>query len=138
MLERALEGLEEALRYQQVKVKINCVPMANVNEGQWTALAGLAKDLPVDVRFIEMMPIGLGKKYHGRSQEDILTVLRKAYGRETIYYGKCGNGPSVYVEFRGFKGRTVSYTHLDVYKRQGGFCASRKKRGNQGGSALPG
>lgn len=105
MLERALEGLEEALRYPQVKVKINCVPMANVNEGQWTALAGLAKDLPVDVRFIEMMPIGLGKKYHGRSQEDILAVLRKAYGRETMFYGKCGNGPSVYVEFPGFKGR---------------------------------
>ena len=105
MLDKALEGLKEALRYPQVKVKINCVPMRNVNEGQWTALAGLSRDLPVDVRFIEMMPIGLGKEFHGRSQDDILEALRKAYGQETLFYGKCGNGPSVYVKFPGFKGR---------------------------------
>ena len=74
MLDKALEGLKEALRYPQVKVKINCVPMRNVNEGQWTAL-------------------------------DILEALRKAYGQETLFYGKCGNGPSVYVKFPGFKGR---------------------------------
>jgi len=59
----------------------------------------------VDVRFIEMMPIGLGKEFHGRSQDDILEALRKAYGQETLFYGKCGNGPSVYVKFPGFKGR---------------------------------
>ena len=105
MLDQALEGLKEALRYPQVKVKINCVPMRNVNEGQWTTLAGLSRDLPVDVRFIEMMPIGLGKEFQGRSQDDILAALRKAYGQETLFYGKCGNGPSIYVKFPGFKGR---------------------------------
>ena len=105
MLDQALEGLKEALRYPQVKVKINCVPMRNVNEGQWTTLAGLSRDLPVDVRFIEMMPIGLGKEFQGRRQDDSLAALRKDYGQETLFYGKCGNGPSIYVKFPGFKGR---------------------------------
>lgn len=105
-LHKSLEGLEEALKYPEVKVKINCVPLAGVNEGQWAPLAGLSKERPVDVRFIEMMPIGLGKTYQGKEQEDILAVLRQAYGREKVLHGRYGNGPSVYVQFPGFKGKT--------------------------------
>ena len=33
--------------------------------------AALAKEYPLDVRFIEMMPIGLGKAYQGSMQEVI-------------------------------------------------------------------
>lgn len=46
------------------------------------------QDSPVDVRFIEMMPIGLGR-VPGRSQDDILAALRKAYGQETLFMEKC-------------------------------------------------
>lgn len=109
-LKEALAGLDEALLYPQVQVKINCVPLLGVNEDQWVPLALLAKEQPVDVRFIEMMPIGFGKRYQGKTQEDILAVLRKSYGRETDgvrrdFGGVSGNGPSTYVAFPGFKGR---------------------------------
>lgn len=104
-LAEALMGLDEALKYPQVKVKINCVPLKGVNEDQWVPLALLSKERPVDVRFIEMMPIGFGKKYQGKTQEEILSILREAYGEEKCSYKVLGNGPGTYVEFPGFQGK---------------------------------
>ena len=54
-----------------MRVKINCVALNECNESQWGKLAALAKEYPMDVRFIEMMPIGLGKAYQGSMQEVI-------------------------------------------------------------------
>lgn len=118
MLKDVLEGVEEALKYPAVKVKINCVPLWGVNENQWVPLALLAKERPVDVRFIEMMPIGLGKKYLGKTQEDILEVLRKEYGKETSSCGVFGNGPGTYVDFPGFRGK-IGFISAMSHK----FCA---------------
>ena len=38
-----------------LRVKINCVPLSGVNEDELCSLAMLARDWPVDVRFIEMI-----------------------------------------------------------------------------------
>lgn len=104
-LRAALGGLDAALSCPQLKVKVNCVPLAGVNDREWVPLAGIARDKEADVRFIEMMPIGLGRKHAGRTQEEILEALRKAYGEEKTVQGYHGNGPGVYVRFEGFKGR---------------------------------
>ncbi|MEG0355992.1 MAG: GTP 3',8-cyclase MoaA [Lachnospiraceae bacterium] len=104
-LSKVLEGIEEALRYPKVRVKINCVPLAGVNENQWIALAHLAQERKIDVRFIEMMPIGLGKQYQGGTQEDICKVLEQVYGPGRPIYGNYGNGPSSYMTFPGFCGK---------------------------------
>ena len=81
-LAAALEGLEAAAACPGLKVKINCVPLKGINENQWIGLAGIAKDRPIDVRFIEMMPVGLGRDFRGSSQEDVLERLREAFGPE--------------------------------------------------------
>ena len=52
-------GLQAALE-SGLPIKLNCVPQAGVNEGELEALAALAKDNAMQVRFIEMMPIGYG------------------------------------------------------------------------------
>lgn len=52
-------GLQAALE-SGLPVKLNCVPQAGVNEGELEQLAALAKDNAMQVRFIEMMPIGYG------------------------------------------------------------------------------
>ena len=60
--EQVMIGFQEALKYPQVPLKVNCVPMGL--EGQdIIGMAELAKKYPVHVRYIEMMPIGYGKKY---------------------------------------------------------------------------
>ena len=43
-----------------ITVKLNCVPQVGVNEGELEDLAALAESRPLQVRFIEMMPIGYG------------------------------------------------------------------------------
>ncbi len=52
-------GIRAALE-SGLPVKLNCVPQVGVNEGELEALAALAQDKPLQVRFIEMMPIGYG------------------------------------------------------------------------------
>ncbi|MDU7710172.1 MAG: GTP 3',8-cyclase MoaA [Clostridium sp.] len=104
-LGKAMEGLEAALKYPGIRVKVNCVALQGVNETQWVPLAELAKNEPVDVRFIEMMPIGLGKSCAGSSQEEVCRVLKQAYGDPRFLSGSFGNGPAVYASFPGFSGK---------------------------------
>ena len=61
-MEEALEGIRACLALG-LPVKINCVPVRGINDSQWIPLAALAKEWPVQVRFIEMMPIGGGKAF---------------------------------------------------------------------------
>lgn len=57
MHSRVLEAIEECLRYD-IKVKINVVAMKGVNDMELPDFVRLARENPVDVRFIEFMPIG--------------------------------------------------------------------------------
>ena len=52
-----MEGIRAALD-SGIPVKLNCVPQVGVNEGELEDLAALAESRPLQVRFIEMMPIG--------------------------------------------------------------------------------
>lgn len=56
-LDRALAGLEAALAAGFDKVKLNAVLLGGVNDDEIPALAALTTRLPVDVRFIELMPM---------------------------------------------------------------------------------
>ena len=98
-LDRVLEGMDKALQFPHVRVKVNCVLLHGVNEDQWIPIAGFAKDRPVDVRFIEMMPIGYGRKYCGEETEDhVRHLLEGAYGKADSLSGRFGNGPSTYMQ----------------------------------------
>ena len=56
-LEDALNGLESALSCGFEKVKINTVLIGGFNEEEIPALAELTRKYPLDVRFIELMPM---------------------------------------------------------------------------------
>lgn len=105
LLEKVLCSLKKCTEYPDVRLKINCVPLKGVNEEEWVKMAGIAREHPVDVRFIELMPIGLGKAYHGETQESIQRRLGEVYGTPEELSGSFGNGPSVYVAYPGFAGR---------------------------------
>ena len=99
------EGIRAALE-QGMRVKINCVALNECNESQWGKIAALAKEYPLDVRFIEMMPIGLGKAYQGSMQEVIQKNLENIYGAAKPDSGGVrGNGPAVYWEFPAIQGK---------------------------------
>ncbi len=56
-LELAQKGLEAALSAGFQQVKINTVLIGGFNDDEIPALAGLTRQYPVDVRFIELMPM---------------------------------------------------------------------------------
>lgn len=54
----ALDGIRAARAAGLTPLKVNCVLMGGVNDDEVADVAGLARSEPVDVRFIELMPIG--------------------------------------------------------------------------------
>ena len=58
--------------------KINTVVLEE-NADEWLSLAELAKNRNVDVRFIEIMPIGNGKSYKSLSCENVYNAIKKKY-----------------------------------------------------------
>lgn len=78
-LAKVLKGLDEAYN-AGFNVKINCVPIKSLNEKDAVKIALLSKDRKIDVRFIELMPIGAGKQFSGVSGEEIKKKLEEAYG----------------------------------------------------------
>lgn len=104
-LAQVLEGIEASLAFENLPVKINCVPLKDADEEEYLKIAGIAKKSRVDVRFIEMMPIGLGSCYAGRSGNDTLKMLSGVFGEPRTDRLPAGNGPAQYVRFPGFEGR---------------------------------
>ena len=128
-LEDVLKGFHKALEYPQITLKINCVPMG-IEDQNITDMAMLAKKYPVHVRFIEMMPIGLGKQYEGQSEEAVLRELKLRFGECQNSENVPGNGPGHYYQFEGFCGKigfisAVSHKFCDSCNRvrltSGGF-----------------
>ena len=56
-LKDALTGIETALEAGFEKIKLNAVLIGGFNDGEIPELAALTKKWPVDVRFIELMPM---------------------------------------------------------------------------------
>ena len=59
-LNDALRGLDAALDAGFERVKVNAVLIGGFNDDEIPALADLTRRYPVDVRFIELMPMGTG------------------------------------------------------------------------------
>lgn len=106
-LDRVRAGIAEALKYQPgVSVKLNCVPIRGDDaDHQVLNLVKLAKDDPLHVRFIELMPIGLGKEMAGYGEAELKAVIEAEYGTLTPYTKPLGNGPCVYYGLEGFRGK---------------------------------
>ena len=101
--DRAMEGLQAALDCPDLKVKVNCVPTAG-REDQLLKLAALARDTRAAVRFIELMPIGMGSRVKGIAKEDLLRLLSDRFG-QAVPAGSDNTvqGPAEYYHFDGFR-----------------------------------
>ncbi|MDR2483988.1 MAG: GTP 3',8-cyclase MoaA [Treponema sp.] len=89
---------------RDIRVKINAVLIDPGGESEWRELAELARALPLDVRFIEMMPLGYGSAFKGVGNDAILSQLKAAYTEVFEDSAVQGAGPAVYYRIRGFKG----------------------------------
>ena len=103
-LEATLGAVDAALRVGIPSVKINCVPMRGQDLADLFALADLAKNKPISVRFIEVMPIGNGQCFETVPNDDIKQILESKLGVLKPIKTKLGNGPSEYCKPEGFSG----------------------------------
>lgn len=94
----------DAAAASPIPVKINAV-LLDDTKGQVLPLAALAQEKNVDVRFIELMPIGCGRQEKGYGQDEVLAVLRAAYPDLALSKERRGNGPATYYASRFLKGR---------------------------------
>lgn len=118
MLSQVLEGIDAALE-ANCKVKINSVLQKGVNDHEWRQLTELARDRKMDVRFIELMPIGYGDAAKGISGEKLEARIREAYPGVEEDLSPHGNGPARYIRIPGFAGSIgfISAVH-------GPFCGT--------------
>ena len=72
-----LKAIDRCIEEELLPLKVNMVVMRGVNDDEVDALIALAKDRPIDVRFIELMPIGaLGQNPTLRVPSDELVKAR--------------------------------------------------------------
>ena len=87
-----------------IRTKINSVLLKGYNKNDFFDLVHLAEIYQVDVRFIEIMPIGYGRQYKGLSRQELLPMLLKKYPDYVPVLEHRGNGPATYIYLPGFKG----------------------------------
>ncbi len=90
---------------KSIPVKINAVALRGINDKDILKLAELTYKWPVDVRFIELMPIGCGRSFTGISTEELIEqISATGYTYQSVTSSK-GNGPADYIKLDGAKGK---------------------------------
>ena len=100
-VENVKSSIEYAIK-SGFNIKINSVVMKDFNENIFE-LAEMARNNKVSVRFIELMPMGEGRKYKYIQGSAVIKKLEEKYGKfiKTDYKS---NGPCVYYKNNSFKG----------------------------------
>ncbi len=99
-LKQVLDSLSKALDIG-MRVKLNSVIQKGFNEDEILPLVEFAADKGIDIRFIEMMPIGFGALSKGATNEEIRKIISQKYGLFEECTVKRGNGPAVYYSIPG-------------------------------------
>lgn len=105
-LDAVRAGIDAALASGIARVKINAVILGGRNEDQLLPLALLARDLPVDVRFIEYMPMPGSPRESGMTlpAEEIERRLARVFELEENPR-ESDSGPARTFSVAGFRGR---------------------------------
>ena len=101
-LNDVMAGIKEAIN-AGISTKINTVLQKGVNDDELFDIIELAKNDKLNIRFIEMMPIGHGKESIGISNVEILERIKERYNVAEDNK-KYGNGPAKYIKLEGFTG----------------------------------
>jgi len=104
-IERVWESIREAERVNLTPVKINVVPIRDLNDGEISSFASLTFEKNYHVRFIEFMPAncsGIWTKDKCVSSAEILKQISGLGNLERLAFK--GRGPSRNFRFKGAAG----------------------------------
>ncbi len=87
-----------------LRIKINVVPLDDFNRDDLAGLARHAVENGYHIRFIELMPVGLGLEYAGTDQSIIRQMAEREFGPLTLIKERMGNGPAICYSVEGSSG----------------------------------
>ncbi len=117
-VEKVIQSIQTALELG-FPVKINCVP-CEWNAPELSEIALLAKTNPIDVRFIELMPIGCANGMQGPSSDSVLRELESKFGKASACFESIPHSsPEKLFHFAGFTGKIGFISPLSH-----SFCAN--------------
>ena len=103
-LNNVLEAIDKAIELG-VKVKVNTVIVNDINKDEIIDFVNITREKPIDIRFIELMPIGEAVNYKGITNKEVLNIIEKNYSNyEKVVRSKSG-GPATYIKLKGAKGK---------------------------------
>ena len=103
-LEKVINSIEKAIEYK-IKIKINSVIIDDFNKDDIKNLVDFAVDKNIDIRFIELMPIGCGQNLKGVSNEEILEIISRHRKTAAVNTERIISGPAAYHKIEGTKTR---------------------------------
>lgn len=104
LLSKVLDGIDKCINLG-VKVKLNTVLVDDINREEIMDFVNLTFNAPIDVRFIELMPIGIGSEHKGVPNEEVMKVIKLNYKEvEEVMKNKSG-GPATYIKVNGAIGK---------------------------------
>lgn len=116
----------DAIMEAGIRLKINAVGLRGINDGEMAAFLDFARRNPVDVRFIEFMPMGSGTRWSEQNfwaAKDILAAAREVADLTPLHLtgaqGGAYNGPARMFGIAGGEGRFGLITPMSNH-----FCAS--------------
>ena len=120
-LPRVREAIDTCLE-KGVRIKLNAVALKNVNHDELPAFVRFAKEYPVDVRFIEFMPIGDKTRWscdNYWSANDVMDAAMAIEEMEPVPGTERNGGPARIHTIKGGKGRFGVISAISDH-----FCAS--------------
>ena len=108
-LKEVLKSINKCLSIG-LKVKINCVVMKGFNDDEILDFIMMTSIHPIDVRFIELMPLGEGKKVYKNGYFNIGEMIDRIDEMYKINTGE--KSTAQYYKFNGAKGRVGVITPM--------------------------
>ena len=121
LLPAVLASLDGLLR-AGIRVKINAVAMRGVNDGQMDDFVHAVRTMPVDLRFIEFMPMGSGTLWGPEtfwSAADIRAEAERRVRLDPVQDSSAEAGPARMFAVQGGKGRMGFITAVSCH-----FCGT--------------
>ena len=75
-LDKVIESIERCITIGLNPVKINTVLMRGFNDTEFDNFLDLTREMPLEIRFIELMPIGEGIKIYDKSKLSFMEMLK--------------------------------------------------------------
>lgn len=109
-----LDGIETALNVGFSNVKINTMLLRGVNDNEIKKFLDLAKDKPIDVRFLELMQTGENREYFKRYHLDTTNLQQRLIASGWVQQPrKFDAGPAIVMghpEYQGKVGLIAPYS----------------------------